>query len=425
MRNIILLIAAIAIIAGCSKKNANDETIDKWNGYSHLKDGELVRTLWAGQHDSAGYVTYGIDENANFYATFTTVDGWEMSETHLFAGDKGDMPVNKPGKPKIGHFPYGDDFNPRVTEVTYTIELIELPESEENGFVAAAHAVVHNVNTGKTETAWGFGDYVFSDKGWGWYTTYWYQQVSNPFYIFYGTTFSDGNMALYRIDATNGTADTIYTEAFESDIVAVDGNALDVSTDLFYFTTTSNTGATELNAINLSDETAPSYSVGTLSGTTTSATFYDGSLYYVNEDNSIIQVSFDGTGNIAQEDSLSTIPSSISVNDLAYDPDGGYIYIVGVYDNNTELLEVEVTDESYTYSTTAVTENGNPVTIASDAQIAFGGDDNNLYMISAAPGGGDIISVLQAQTGNVVETVEVGLGDPVDPFGDLTKGIVM
>ncbi len=141
MKKMFLFVAAIAILAACSKKGVNDETLDKWNGYSNLKDGELVQTLWAGQHDSAGYVTYGIDEDANFYATYTTVDGWEMSETHFFAGDKGLMPLNKPGNPKIGKFPYKDSFNPPVTEVTYTIELIQLPQAEVDGFVAAAHAV--------------------------------------------------------------------------------------------------------------------------------------------------------------------------------------------------------------------------------------------------------------------------------------------
>ena len=94
MKKLVLFIAAIALIAGCTKKEVNnDEPIDKWNGYGHLKTiTEWKYTLWAGKHDSAGYVTYYFDddnggENPTFYATYTTVDGWEMTETHFFADD--------------------------------------------------------------------------------------------------------------------------------------------------------------------------------------------------------------------------------------------------------------------------------------------------------------------------------------------------
>ena len=410
MKKMLLFVAAVAILAACSKKEAGDNTIDKWNGYSNLKDGELVRTLWAGQHDSAGYVTYGIDEDANFYATFTTVDGWEMSETHLFAGDKGDMPVNKPGNPKIGKFPYKDSFNPPVTEVTYTIELIQLPQAEVDGFVAAAHAVVQGPNG--QETAWGFGDYSFTDKGWGWYTTYWYQQDQNLFTILYSMEYVDGKLLLFEYDATNNRLNTTYEEVIDlGEGVTIDGFAYDpISTNLFFATSTQ-----ELRALKIESEET-SILVGMLEGSTTSATFYEGKYYYVdNADNNIKEVTFTNgeTLSILNENIYSTIPSSIAVNDIAFEPTGDNVYIIGVYNTNVELIGLEVLTD--TYSTIALDES-----IGNDAQIAYG-DDEILYMVSGSILGGGIASTLSPETG-VSVPIEQDSVIIVDPFGDMAGG---
>ena len=169
MKNLTLLLVALLFIAGCAKvQETENEPVNKWNGYALLKSGEIVHTLWAGQHIDVGTVTYGIDDNANFYVTYDcTPSGWLISETHMFAGDKKDMPVNKPGMPKIGKFP-NKGTHPNVSVVTYTVPLSELPPYEEPGFVVATHAVVNNPDGGN-ETAWGEGDFVFSDKGWGWF----------------------------------------------------------------------------------------------------------------------------------------------------------------------------------------------------------------------------------------------------------------
>ncbi len=411
MKKLLLFIAAIAILAACTKKNANDETIDKWNGYSNLKGGELVQTLWAGKTTDVGTVTYGIDDDANFYATYETIDSWVITETHFFIGDKGVMPVNKKDHPKLGHFPYKDDFNPGVTTVTYTFELIGLPPADVNGFVIAAHSVVHNTDTGDEETAWGFGDKKFSDKGWGWYTTEYFQQEDNPYYILLGTAYSGGTMTIYRIDATNETSEEFYTETFESAPDAIDGNAYDPASSNFFFTATSS-GISELRVLNLLDDN-PSYSAGSLDGIAASATFNDGKFYYVNETNEIIEVTLAGTDSLSidSETTFSTIPSSITVNDIAFEPIGDHLYIIGVYQTNVELIELEVSTN--TYATTTLDES-----VGENAQIAYG-DDGTLYMIDADYS----FYELQPETGVTIPIVNDSIV-PV-PIFDLSRGPTM
>ena len=110
MKKALLFIAVIAVIAGCTKKEVNnDSPIDIFNGYGHLKGSEPAATLWAGKNTDVGTVTYGIEQIDGvgyFTATYDLTGGWTMSESHLYAGPLGDMPLNKPGNPKIGRFPY-------------------------------------------------------------------------------------------------------------------------------------------------------------------------------------------------------------------------------------------------------------------------------------------------------------------------------
>ena len=104
MKKIFALCVVTILLSSCMKTEPVDQPADKWNGYSkYLKMGEQVHTLWAGKYINVGTATYGIDDNANFYVTYDcSSSGWTMSETHMFAGDKQFMPLNKPGSPKIG-----------------------------------------------------------------------------------------------------------------------------------------------------------------------------------------------------------------------------------------------------------------------------------------------------------------------------------
>ena len=62
-------------------------------------------TLKAGQTIDAGTVT--VINDADFiYVTYTTANGYLLTQTHLYVGDCAAIPVNGPGNPMPGQFPY-------------------------------------------------------------------------------------------------------------------------------------------------------------------------------------------------------------------------------------------------------------------------------------------------------------------------------
>jgi hypothetical protein len=261
------------LMMSCVKQNTTEDPSDKWNGYSrYLKTGEIVHTLWAGRNINAGTVTYGLDDNANFYVTYDcSASGWKISETHMFAGDKQNMPLNKPGAPKTGLFPYSGYHNPRVSTYTYRVPLVQLPPCASPGFVVASHCVVHSPS-GRTETAWAEGDYTFSDKGWGWYDDYYYNQPPNQYTILYGTLYTLDTLNLFHLNMTTGTVTLILNEYVGNVQGTYDGTAYDIESGMFFFVNY-NTSTLYVNQMN---NTLPSFSAGTLDGTAASGTFYDG-----------------------------------------------------------------------------------------------------------------------------------------------------
>lgn len=117
----------------------------------------MEQTLFAGQDINAGNVSVSNDAN-NLYVTYTTTNGWEMLETHLYVGDCNEIPTGGNGNPQIGLFPYTTDHNPSVTTYTYTIALSELDDC----YCIAAHtALVQYDNNGNiiaSETGWANGN---------------------------------------------------------------------------------------------------------------------------------------------------------------------------------------------------------------------------------------------------------------------------
>lgn len=413
MKKIILFIAVITVIAGCAKKEVNnDAPIDLFNGYGHLKGTNPTATLWAGKTTDVGTVTYGIDDNANFTATYELTGGWVMSESHLFAGDKADMPLNKPGNPKIGRFPYSADHD-MVSTYTYSIPLSELPPCEEPGFTTAAHAVVHGPN-GQQETAWRGDDYDFPGKRWGWFGTFFYNQDDNPFTVLYGTQYTtDGTLNVYLINVSTGTTTHILSEDVGAQGTNFDGTAYDDESGYFFFV---DYNTQTLNGINLSNESVVE-ELGTLSGNASSATFYNNSYYYVDEvSNDIIAVSFDSDWQIESQNVISTIPESVSVQDISMSPDGANLYMVGdVDDGSTELITLQMGSD--VYATLAISVNPN-------SQIAYG-SDNILYVIEASGDGtGSVISSIDPSTG-VISEIDENDVIVVDPFSDLAGGPMM
>ena len=135
------------------------------------KDGECLETtvnLIAGQSINAGYVSV-INDGANIYVTYSTSNGYTLKETHLYVGDCALIPVNKPGNPTPGQFPYNATHN-NVTTYTVTVPISAIPAGT-CGCIAA-HAVVQKLGaTGQvveSQTGWGQGTLInLSGGNWG------------------------------------------------------------------------------------------------------------------------------------------------------------------------------------------------------------------------------------------------------------------
>ena len=138
-----------------------------------------VVTLFAGQTIDAGTVTIANDENY-LYVTFSTSNGWLLSETHLHVADSlAGIPQTKKGNPKVGNFAYQSTHDPEVTEYTWVIAKADLSLDGNNSLVIAAHAVVVKYdeagNQIANETGWGDGD-RFVDRGsWATYVVHTWQ----------------------------------------------------------------------------------------------------------------------------------------------------------------------------------------------------------------------------------------------------------
>ncbi len=124
--------------------------------------------LVAGQTIGAGTVT--VSNDADFiYVTYTTTNGWVLTQTHLYVGDCALIPVNNPGNPMPGQFPYASAHN-NLTTYTYQIPISRIP-LEGCGCIAA-HAVVKKYNSANqvvdTQTGWGNGVRInLSGGNWG------------------------------------------------------------------------------------------------------------------------------------------------------------------------------------------------------------------------------------------------------------------
>jgi len=114
-------------------------------------------TLVAGQTINAGTIT--VSNDADFiYVTYTTTNGWVLSETHLYVGDCSLIPVNNPGNPIPGQFPYSGSHS-NITSYTYQVPISRIPPG--GCGCIAAHAVVKQYNASNqlvsTQTGWGNG----------------------------------------------------------------------------------------------------------------------------------------------------------------------------------------------------------------------------------------------------------------------------
>jgi hypothetical protein len=412
MKKSIYFFIAILQLCSCVSQHPEEELSGKWNGYEkHLKTGEMIHTLWAGKNINIGTVTYGIDNSANFYVTYDcSASGWQISETHLFAGDKAFMPLNKPGAPKIGNFPFSCIHNPRVSTFTYRIPLSELPPCASPGFVVASHCAVQSPY-GQKETAWAEGNYTFSDKGWGWYDSYFYEPPVEPMAVLYGTAYRCDTLRLYHVDITTKSAELILAEYVGNSAGIYDGAAYDIDDGIFMFT---KVNANELWMNQLQGED-PSFCAGILQGTAKSGTYSDGLYYYTDENlNTINSVSFTQSWTIAGETILDTIPVNVDVNDIAMAPEGDKLYIMGQYSGGgSELITWNLSDHEFERQS---------VPVQSGAQLTFG-SDGRLYAIASISDQDSVnfVYIIDSPSDSLV----IAIDDIIiieDQFSDLSSG---
>jgi hypothetical protein len=411
-----LILVVIIITATCCVKHADrEEQDDRWNGYArYLKMGEQVHTLWAGKNLNVGTVTYGIDENANFYVTYDcSSTEWSILETHLFAGDKKALPLNRCSQPRVNRFPFHKYHHPKVETYTYRIPLSSLPPAEEPGFAVAAECVVYRSAKcdNREKVAWAEGDFKFTDKGCGWYDVFYFNQIENEYVILYGLSYANDSLRLYHLDITNNSVELTFTEYVGNTPGDYNAAAYDSETGVLFFARV-NDG--ELWANRLDDADSSFYS-GPLTGDVLSATYYNGEYYYVDAlTNTIHGVTFNQDWNINADIVLDTIPGSVVVNDIAMDPTGLNLYMIGdIHNGQTELLSWNIANETF-YSL--------PVAINAGAQIAFG-SDGLLYAIAPLFDGGDenlvYVIDIESQTLTPIEDEIISIDDP---FSDMASG---
>ena len=131
--------------------------------------------------DPSTEVIVGVVEVTNddeyLYVTYTTTDGWCMTETHLQVANESEyIPQTKKNNPIPGKFENSTDYDPcTTTSVEYSIPI---PDGYEAGddVIIAAHAAVELPPEGveeeiRYESAWGEGE-DFEGKNWAMYFTY-------------------------------------------------------------------------------------------------------------------------------------------------------------------------------------------------------------------------------------------------------------
>jgi hypothetical protein len=165
--------ALLVGLAACADQDPTGMTVPQLAVVVDGTDGASCSDLLAGQFTDAGDVCATV-EGDNLVITYTTADGWELTEAHLWVGEHlADMPQTRKGNPKIGNFPYnsGDITGATMHQFSVPLSAFGLTGAETTcddlSLIVAAHAALRKDNgdgTFQTETGWGDGD-RFVDRG--------------------------------------------------------------------------------------------------------------------------------------------------------------------------------------------------------------------------------------------------------------------
>lgn len=128
---------------------------------------ETFTQLTAGQFYNAGSVS--VTNDASYiYVTYTTANGYLLTQTHLYVGNCAGIPVNSQGNPMPGQFPYS---GVHANETSYTYQVPISTIAAGSCGCIAAHAVVVRLdaagNVIEQQTGWGQG-YRINPRGGNW-----------------------------------------------------------------------------------------------------------------------------------------------------------------------------------------------------------------------------------------------------------------
>ena len=355
MKNILLFIVAALTIISCQKQIPIEEEKGTDLGYGAFKYGEAYHTLYGGQTIEVGTVTVGTtgENSGSIYVRFNTNPGWYIKETHVFIALAGsEIPVNKTGNPRIGHFPYSTEYEYSDYETEVYYPTINYVDGE--AFVIATHAVVYKEDGGwQEETAWGYNDLdvstntKFSGKRWGWFQSYSYQGEAAPVAdLLYLTQYIDGVLYIYQVNLLTGEVLLISQEEFDAGVGGtIVGAAWDPASNMFLFVSES---GNELWGSDF-DQDEASGLIGNLNQVAIDGTLLGDTYYFIDANNQIwtITLDLDLQQIIGEALLIGSIDANLDVIDIAISPDGQSLYIVVNNNGVTELLVYNLSDNTY------------------------------------------------------------------------------
>jgi hypothetical protein len=239
----------------------------------------------------------------------------------------------------------------------------------------------------------------------------------DPFTVLYGIAHSQDSLEIFHLNMTTGAVTKILTEYVGDVVGSCDGAAFNLDSSIFFFVQNRTLYANRMN------DPAVSFPSGALEGTATSGTYYEGAYYYVNADlNTINKVPLDINWMVVTggEDVLDTIPTNVTVNDIAMNPTGDTLYLIGdISGGSPQLIKYAINSGYYGSITLQVT---------TGAQLAYG-SDGVLYVIATVIEGGSssVAYTLNPTTGELTEIddghiIEPPPGDDPGAFSDISNG---
>jgi hypothetical protein len=135
--------------------------------------------LWAAKDHLAGIIEVWNDAT-ELHVTYTTLNGWMLTETHLAVAQSvtGIPQVN--GNPVPGQFTWKAEHDPAVFSYEYVVNLEDAGIAAGDTVCIATHAVV--ILGDWEETAWAanWPPFEFHGSNWAWYFRYTVEERGTP-----------------------------------------------------------------------------------------------------------------------------------------------------------------------------------------------------------------------------------------------------